>query len=120
MGTRGVWGFYKGGESKLTYNHYDSYPDYLGDIIVNFVNTTPTDELNQIFNRIIMVDGQTIPTLQQVEECRAYANTDVSTRSISDWYCLLRETQGNPEAYKGSLRYMLNNNRFIEDSLFCE
>jgi hypothetical protein len=30
MGTRGTWGFVLDGEEKLTYNHFDSYPDCLG------------------------------------------------------------------------------------------
>lgn len=30
MGTRGTWGFVADGDEKLTYNHFDSYPDGLG------------------------------------------------------------------------------------------
>ena len=30
MSTRGIYGFRKNGEDKLTYNHYDSYFSYLG------------------------------------------------------------------------------------------
>lgn len=30
MGTRGALGFIKAGEHKVTYNHYDSYPEGLG------------------------------------------------------------------------------------------
>ena len=38
MSTRGIYGFRKNGEDKLTYNHYDSYFSYLGENIINFVN----------------------------------------------------------------------------------
>lgn len=31
MSTRGIYGFRKNGEDKLTYNHYDSYFSYLGE-----------------------------------------------------------------------------------------
>ena len=37
MGTRGLWGFRKDGKDKLTYNHFDSYPDCLGHTIVEFL-----------------------------------------------------------------------------------
>lgn len=36
MGTRGLYGFHKNGIDKLTYNHLDSYPDWLGKKIVEF------------------------------------------------------------------------------------
>ena len=34
MGTRGLYGFRKNGIDKLTYNHLDSYPDWLGKKVV--------------------------------------------------------------------------------------
>lgn len=30
MGTRGMYGFYRNGVTKATYNHFDSYPEWLG------------------------------------------------------------------------------------------
>lgn len=37
MGTRGTFGFRIDGVEKLTYNHYDSYPEGLGDEVVEWV-----------------------------------------------------------------------------------
>ena len=37
MGTRGLYGFRKNGVDKVTYNHYDSYPEYLGRNILEFI-----------------------------------------------------------------------------------
>jgi len=31
MGTRGAYGFRKNGIDKVTYNHFDSYPEQLGE-----------------------------------------------------------------------------------------
>ena len=120
MGTRGLYGFRKNEVDKTTYNHYDSYPDCLGRTIVEFCKTTSIEEMNEIFDRIILVDEHTTPTQTQVIECIEYYDGSVSVGSPEDWYCLLRNAQGNPNVYKHGLKYMIDNNDFIKDSLFCE
>ena len=37
MGTRGAIGWSKGGVTKVTYNHFDSYPDGLGLDVVKYL-----------------------------------------------------------------------------------
>lgn len=120
MGTRGLYGFRKNGVDKLTYNHWDSYPDYLGDIVVGFCKSTTIQELNEIFDRIVLVDNNNRPTKKQIDECIKYYDGSVSEQSVDDWYCLLRDTQGNLDVYKNGLKYMLDDKDFIKDSLFCE
>lgn len=120
MGTRGCYGFRKNGIDKLTYNHYDSYPDYLGKIMVTFCKETSLDEMNEIYDRLILVNKSEKPTSEQVEECKRYYSGDVSNNMPEDWYCLLRNTQGEPNEYKNGLRYMIDDHDFIKDSLFCE
>lgn len=121
MGTRGLYGFYKDGVTKATYNHYDSYPSYLGNHIARFIRSTSLDELNQIFDRIIMVGENDEPTEAQVIECIRYLDTEVGTGRLNDWYSLLRGAQGELEPYKDlGLRYMIDSQNFIKDSLFCE
>lgn len=120
MGTRGLYGFRKGGVDKTTYNHYDSYPDYLGEIMVRFCQNTSIKEMNEIFDRIVLVDNSKRPTKTQIDECIKYYDGSVSEQSVDDWYCLLRETQGNPNVYKHGLKYMIDDHSFIENSLFCE
>lgn len=120
MGTRGLYGFRKNGIDKLTYNHWDSYPEGLGKDIVQFCKETSLAEMNEIFDRIILVEKDSKPNTQQIKECIKYFNEDVGTGSIYDWYCLLRETQGNLNVYKEGLRYMIDSADFIKDSLFCE
>lgn len=120
MGTRGCYGFRKNGVDKLTYNHWDSYPDCLGETMAEFCKTTSIDEMNEIFDRIVLVDENSRPTKAQIVECIEYYNGDVSEQKVEDWYCLLREAQGNPNVYKRGLRYMNDNGNFIKDSLFCE
>ena len=120
MGTRGCYGFRKNGIDKLTYNHFDSYPDCLGHIMVDFCKSTPLSQMNEIFDRLILVDENDKPTPEQIEECKQYYNGNVASQSPEDWYCLLREAQGEPNAYKNGLRYMIDSHEFIKDSLFCE
>lgn len=120
MGTRGLYGFRKDGIDKLTYNHFDSYPDGLGADVVRFCSETPVAEMNKIFDKIILVNNDGRPTKEQIEECMRYYNGAVSEQSMFDWYCLLRNTQGNLNVYKGDLKYMLDDQTFIKDSLFCE
>lgn len=120
MGTRGCYGFRKNGIDKLTYNHYDSYPDYLGKIVVTFCKETSLDEMNEIYDRLILVNENDKPTQEQIEECKRYYNGDVSCKTPEDWYCLLRNAQGDLDAYKNGLKYMIDSCGFIKDSLWCE
>ena len=120
MGTRGCYGFRKNGIDKLTYNHFDSYPDYLGRKIVEFCKETSIKKMNEIFNKIILVDENTKPTKEQITECLNYYNGNVSNQTVDDWYCLLREAQGDIDVYKNGLRYMIDDHDFIKNSLFCE
>jgi hypothetical protein len=122
MGTRGVFGFHKDGVDKITYNHYDSYPTGLGEEVKKFVTKHDADKLNEIFNGLIMIDSDNDvkPTPEQIEECMKYTDLSVSNQSVDDWYCLLRDAQGNPEAYAEGLKYMEEYSTFLKDSLFCE
>lgn len=65
MTTRGCFGFHRDGVDKLTYNHSDSYPEGLGADIVEFVRQTSVEEMNQIFDRIQMVDEDKMATPDQ-------------------------------------------------------
>lgn len=120
MGTRGLYGFRKNGIDKLTYNHFDSYPDCLGGTMVEFCKTTSLKEMNEIFDKIVLVLEHTVPTQTQVKECIEYYDSNVSVGSPEDWYCLLRGAQGNPNVYKHGFKYMIDSHNFIKDSLFCE
>ena len=120
MGTRGLYGFRKNGVDKTTYNHFDSYPDYLGKIMVEFCQKTYIEEMNEIFDRIVLVKEGSKPTQKQISDCIEYYDGSVSNQTPEDWYCLLRDAQGNPNVYKHGLKYMIDNQSFIKDSLFCE
>ena len=116
MGTRGAYGFVKGEVKKVTYNHYDSYPSYLGEKIKDFLVNTSKEEIEEIFDRIILVDENS-KVFEDVKE--DFLNTGVSTGT--DWYSYLRETQGRLDVYKNEkFKYMIDSQDFLNDGLFCE
>lgn len=124
MGTRGTYGLRKDGIDKLTYNHWDSYPDCLGKTVVEFCKNHSIEELNNIFNKIIMVKENHIPTERQIKDCieNGYADFSVADGIETNWYCLLRNCQGDLEclAKAEEYAYMTDSEDFIKDSLFCE
>ena len=120
MGTRGSYGFRTGEQDKLTYNHFDSYPTGLGGIMVKFIKDNTNEQLAEYAERMIMVNDGDTPTEQQMAVCQTYFNDNVATGRQEDWYCLLREAQGHPDAYKNGLVYMIDGASFMNDSLFCE
>lgn len=120
MGTRGVFGFHKNGVDKITYNHYDSYPEELGVSMLEFCQKYTAEEMKKIFDRITMVELGSTPTAKQQVECEKYMDLRVSEQSPDDWYCLLREAQGSLEPWAEGLKYMIDSKDFLKDSLFCE
>lgn len=127
MGTRGLYGVRKNGVDKCTYNHWDSYPSCLGSNVVKFCADNTVENLNKFFDNIILVLEDSIPTETQIKECQkaGYVDLSVSTQSNDDWYCLLRNLQGNFKEYQKCIEsnskiYMTDGIDFIQDSLFCE
>ena len=120
MGSRGIYGLYKNGVDKVTYSHGNSYPKDLGVYIVNFIKTNSIQELNQIFYKIILVDEETEPTKEQIEECKKYFDDKFNKDYINNWYYLLRKSQSILEPYKEDLKYMIDSKDFLKSSLYCE
>jgi hypothetical protein len=120
MSTRGLWGFRYKGKDKLTYNHFDSYPDQLGKKICTFIYKHTLKQLKEIASKIQMVNKRTLPAAKQIEACQPWTDLSVGNQSENDWYCLLRAAQGTPSVYDTKLKYMIDDKNFIKDSLFCE
>ncbi|MBE3579018.1 MAG: hypothetical protein IMW83_03970 [Caldanaerobacter subterraneus] len=118
MGTRGAYGFYKSGITKVTYNHSDSYPSGLGKNIIEFIKETSVEEMNKIFDSIILVNEDDTPSFEQIKEVSKVIETEVY--NIISWYELLRPVQGDLNIYKKGLRYMIDNAEFLKNSAFCE
>jgi len=120
MSTRGTIGFRIQKKDKVTYNHSDSYPSWLGINILSFIKDTPEPELKDIASRIELVDEDSTPSPEQIEAYSKYSDETVGTRTKTDWYCLLRDTQGDLSHYRNGVRHMIDYHTFLKDSLFCE
>lgn len=120
MGTRGAVGFRANNQDRVSYNHFDSYPSGLGAEVLEFIQGSNLASLKSAAERIILIDESIPPTPQQIQDCKPWTDLSVSNQSTSDWYCLLRDAQGNLHAYTDGLKYMSDASSFLLDSLFCE
>lgn len=125
MGTRGIIGVVSNGAVKIAYNHYDSYPDGVGfDVLKAVKGWIENDRLGYVralaFD-LVPVDENDSPTAEQWEKlkhlARNLARIGVSTGE--DWYSLLRNTQGDINAFLEAGVYC-DAIDFAGDSLFCE
>jgi hypothetical protein len=98
MGTRGTFGFVIDSQEKISYNHSDSYPDGLGVDVLSWLREEVADiaGLRDRVRALRVVENQSTATPQDIENLREYADLSVSSRDPSEWYVLLRRTQGNP------------------------
>lgn len=130
MSTRGLVGWVLDGNFHATYNHSDSYPEYLGQRMYELVRTiqnTPLmeDSLRAGLSRLKAVeedDKPSGPAKTYYKNIGLY-NGGFSDRNEDDWYCLLREAQG-AELFSlvadSKLKHFIESKDFLKDSLFCE
>ncbi len=55
MGTRGFVGFKKDGEIKGWYNHYDSYPSYMGRLVVEQLSSMTPEKRIHFFENVLKI-----------------------------------------------------------------
>ena len=126
MSTRGYMGIQKKGEMKGQYNHFDSYIEGLGKDIIKTLNSIPKEDLisklNEVYDNIILINEDDKPTQEMIDYAveNGLYDSNVSSRSTDDLYCLFHGTQGRLDLYLKGLKYMLNGNDFLDDDLFCE
>lgn len=126
MGTRGVVGFRIAGQDKLAYNHFDSYPEGLGQDVVKFLKNALVSEpaglelLALSVASLEVVDPKVPPTAEQIAQLAPWTDLTVSEKSTKDWYCLLRGAQGDLAAMLAAGYLLKGAEQFILDSLYCE
>lgn len=122
MGTRGIIGVHVDGVDKLTYNHFDSYPDGLGVSMLDQCRKLAKHGWPKVkaqAKAIRLVSDDEKPTAEDIEKFGQFMNLGVGEQSPNDWYCVLREMQGNLLA-NFEAGVMIDSGDFILDSLFCE
>lgn len=118
MGTRGTYGLRIKGKDYLMYNHFDSYPSVLGKKIIDYIKSHEFDDtFRSKVAKLKLVNAEDFPTNAQRKKLEKYS--DYSVSNGKDWYSILRKCQGNLDLTIES-GYMINDNEFILDSLFCE
>jgi hypothetical protein len=122
MGTRGAVGFILDGKPKITYNHFDSYPDRLGREMVAYCRSIKDwNAIEQKVRDLRMVAERMTPKEADVIEARrlGLVDTNVGAQSEADYYCLLRHAQGRLDLVLRA-GFMVDNHAFMTDSLFNE
>ena len=67
--------------------------------------------------RMVASDSEATP--EDIKRLKNFACEGVSTGNLSEWYVLLRDTQGDPEATFAA-GVMIDGKEFALESLFCE
>ena len=127
MGTRGAFGFFKDSKGKITYNHYDSYPEGLGVDILEEIKGFTIEEMKESFDNIkLILNSEEQPTEEEIKNFMTYSNPTVggqgaNNTEIKTYYQLLRNLQGTLKPYlTNEVNLMIDSESFLEDSLFCE
>lgn len=121
MGTRGAYGFRLDRTDKVTYNHFDSYPEGLGLDLLRELSACDHSQLAEIARQILLVREDSTPTPEQIAQLSKWADVGVSRQSLDDWYCLLRDAQGKLSPWiSREVPVMIDSHEFLGDSLFCE
>jgi hypothetical protein len=85
--------------------------------MVRFINSTSVEEMNNIFDKIILVKPQDKPTEEQINEFKdilyRYSKTDTWEEALKHFDC------ADLRPYKKSLRYMINQENIIKKSDIC-
>ena len=123
MGTRGAYGFFINGETRVSYNHYDSYPSTLGEAVLAFVRSMDLQETRKKAAALRRVKEDSAVTKADIQLCTRLDLVDTSVgdtqKGRPDWYQLLRKGQGKLDKMLAVGVY-IESRDFLDDSLFCE
>ena len=123
MSTRGLIGFKIDNKYKVMYNHSDSYPEWLGQRVVDFINNLEDiQKLKENASKVILVEQ-----LDEVDKDSEFIKKSPllqeETEEDQSWYDILRNFQGIDiieHVYNGDILVMHDDFDFFEDSLFME
>lgn len=121
MGTRGFVGFVVGEQVKISYNHYDSYPEYLGvqvfDAVCRWVSGGEIEKRVQQAQDLRLVKDDDRPTSEDRVRLGVFRQQGVG--EAGSWYELLRDAQGDLDRSLDA-GVMIDAEEFPLDSLYCE
>lgn len=100
MSTPAVYGLKKNGIIKSSYCHGEGWLDSLGKSILNEFKDIGETYLSKLFDKIVLVDGETNPTNEEIKYFKDnnwYNGPVACFSSEFTWYDLLRDIQGSFE-----------------------
>lgn len=107
MGTIGFFGIKKGNLYKRCYTFYDAYPSCLGIEIVKFINNSTIQEINSIYDNIVLVNMDDCPTRNQFSDC--VSNGFCSNQEFGDaWEYIIRTPKAFDLSIYKNFRYMID------------
>lgn len=119
MSTRGIIGVVIDGVEKITYNHSDSYPTWLGVHTLKWLRDADLQAVADQARALRVVSEDEKPTAEDIAALAPWTNLSVSTGKTDEWYCLLRGSQGILAEIL-ACGYLEDGVSFAADSLFCE
>lgn len=130
MSTRGLTGFRCSGKLYAMYNHFDSYPEGLGQDVVEFCKMVPdwgSDVILKRISNIKLVDENGTPSPKKIKKySRFHSNPNEGLHGrIEDetWYWLLHSLQGVgilAGIVTGKVKHMIDDADFLDDEISCQ
>lgn len=125
MSTRGLIGFKIDDKYKVMYNHSDSYPEWLGQQVVDFINDLEDiQKLKENASKVVL-GKQWEKVNKDSERIKKYPllQKEIEEGEDQSLYDILRNFQGIDiikHIYNGDMLIMCDNFDFFKDSLFME
>lgn len=124
MGTRGAFGVRIDGKDKITYNHFDSYPDGLGkdlaEQLADMIKRHKLEGLRVLAREVVVIDEEAPDALDVVRKRLGDRFRDPKVSTGEDVYAYMRALQGDLRKILEDARIMADGHAFVADSLFCE
>lgn len=89
MSTSAAYGLKKNGVIKSSYCHSEGWLTSLGKDLINEFKKYGEDALSNLFDAIILVDKDDVPTKEDI------AGSEISSFGDENWYFLLKDYQGS-------------------------
>lgn len=97
MSTQGLYGVFVGGQLKVGYNHYDSYPEGLGLYTLAAARRIQGDRTNYLIKakKLKLVDESKPPSPKQRKQLARFADESAPQEGRKSWHTMLSKLQGD-------------------------
>lgn len=110
MGTRGIFGFKRNDEYKTTYHRFDAYLSFLGNCTFRLVYFFSDKELENCFDRLILVNENDVPdkkTVQKYLKLLTHKNYSFYPGPYESYEGLLNNVSNDISLYLRGVNHMI-------------